>query len=57
MRRESKPDHDPSGGGRAPPQPRKGRGAVSNFEGRFETATREASDDGWDLGDEPLPPD
>ena len=56
MRRESKPDHDPSGGGRAPPQPRKGRGAVSNFEGRFETATREASDDGWDLGDEPLPP-
>ncbi len=34
----------------SPPQPlrvRKGRGALSNMEGRFETQTTEAFDDGW----------
>jgi len=30
-----------------PPQARKGRGALSNRSGRFETETREAFDDGW----------
>ncbi|CAN0619390.1 Radical SAM domain protein [Burkholderia multivorans] len=31
----------------APPAPRKGRGAVDNLQGRYETAQREAVDDGW----------
>ncbi|PLZ01829.1 radical SAM protein [Burkholderia sp. WAC0059] len=31
----------------APPAPRKGRGAVTNLQGRYETAEREAFDDGW----------
>ncbi|KVO76148.1 radical SAM protein [Burkholderia ubonensis] len=31
----------------APPMPRKGRGAVDNLQGRYETALREAVDDGW----------
>jgi len=35
---------------------RKGRGAVSNPEGRFERQTRERFDDGWDQPDEELPP-
>ena len=30
-----------------PPAPRKGRGAVDNLQGRYETAQREAVDDGW----------
>ena len=30
-----------------PNQPRKGRGAVSNLQGRFETLRREEFDDGW----------
>lgn len=30
------------------PQPRKGRGAVSNLQGRFEVNAREAYDDGWE---------
>jgi DNA repair photolyase len=30
-----------------PPQVRKGRGALSNRTGRFESATKEAFDDGW----------
>ncbi|MCP5366136.1 MAG: PA0069 family radical SAM protein [Hyphomicrobiales bacterium] len=30
-----------------PPRPRKGRGAVSNPDGRFEPTTRHAVDDGW----------
>lgn len=30
-----------------PPAPRKGRGAVSNLQGRFERDQREAFDDGW----------
>ena len=31
----------------APPAPRKGRGAVDNLQGRYETSLREAIDDGW----------
>lgn len=31
----------------APPQPRKGRGAVTNLQGRYEREQREAFDDGW----------
>lgn len=30
-----------------PPQPRKGRGAISNIQGRFEVQLREGFDDGW----------
>lgn len=36
--------------------PRKGRGAGTNPEGRFETVVREAFDDGWDKQEEELPP-
>jgi DNA repair photolyase len=36
--------------------PRKGRGAGENPEGRFERVTREAFDDGWSTGEEELPP-
>ena len=36
--------------------PRKGRGAGVNPEGRFETERREAFDDGWDCHDEERPP-
>jgi DNA repair photolyase len=39
-----------------PSQPRKGRGAVSNAAGRYEPATRIATDDGWSNGDEAAPP-
>src|SRR5689334_18265850 len=35
--------------------PRTGRGAVSNPAGRFESAHKEAQDDGWGILDEPLP--
>ena len=31
----------------APPQPHKGRGAVTNLQGRYEVDQREAFDDGW----------
>lgn len=31
----------------APPTPRKGRGAVTNLQGRYEVDQREAFDDGW----------
>jgi DNA repair photolyase len=42
----------------APPAPRKGRGAVTNLQGRYEVDQREAVDDGWlpadgEDGDEP----
>ena len=41
----------------APPAPRKGRGAVTNLQGRYELDQREAVDDGWltheEGGDEP----
>jgi DNA repair photolyase len=36
-------------------EPRKGRGATVNPEGRFESVTREAFDDGWDRADETPP--
>ena len=36
--------------------PQKGRGATSNIEGRFESAAREAFDDGWSQEEEALPP-
>jgi len=36
--------------------PRKGRGAGINPEGRFERVAREAFDDGWDRQEEELPP-
>jgi DNA repair photolyase len=39
-----------------PPGPIKGRGAVSNRDGRFERTRREAVDDGWQRDDEDLPP-
>src|SRR5688572_8603282 len=35
---------------------RKGRGAISNRSGRFESLAVEAVDDGWAIADEPLPP-
>jgi len=38
------------------PKPRKGRGATGNPEGRFEPMARVACDDGWDRGDEQIPP-
>lgn len=34
---------------------RRGRGAVSNAAGRFESTTREGFDDGWDLEEETIP--
>jgi DNA repair photolyase len=36
----------------APPAPRKGRGAVTNLQGRYEVDQREAVDDGWLAADE-----
>lgn len=36
----------------APPAPRKGRGAVTNLQGRYEVELREAVDDGWAASDE-----
>jgi DNA repair photolyase len=36
----------------APPTPRKGRGAVTNLQGRYEVDQREAVDDGWVLHEE-----
>ncbi|HWX12144.1 MAG TPA: PA0069 family radical SAM protein [Trinickia sp.] len=40
----------------APPTPRKGRGAVTNLQGRYEIEQREAVDDGWTTRDEDAPP-
>ncbi len=37
-------------------EPRKGRGATLNPEGRFESVTREPYDDGWDQADEQTVP-
>lgn len=39
----------------SPRVPIKGRGAVSNPQGRFETRRRENFDDGWDIEEPPLP--
>ncbi|MBB5424870.1 DNA repair photolyase [Paraburkholderia sp. JPY158] len=36
----------------APPAPRKGRGAVTNLQGRYEVDQREAVDAGWQAADE-----
>jgi len=36
--------------------PRKGRGAGINPEGRFENVAREAFDDGWNTPEDVLPP-
>jgi DNA repair photolyase len=36
----------------APPAPRKGRGAVTNLQGRYEVDQREAFDDGWQQSSE-----
>ncbi|MPW09801.1 PA0069 family radical SAM protein [Paraburkholderia sp. CNPSo 3155] len=36
----------------APQAPRKGRGAVTNLQGRYEVDQREAVDDGWQAADE-----
>ena len=47
-------DHDRTG--RLPSPPRKGRGAISNPDGRFETESRMATDDGWLGTPEDLPP-
>ncbi|AOK29155.1 MULTISPECIES: PA0069 family radical SAM protein [Burkholderia] len=40
----------------APPVPRKGRGAVGNLQGRYETLEREMVDDGWQRGEDGEPP-
>lgn len=46
-------DRDDDGQGqRRPTAARKGRGAVSNLQGRFERDQREAFDDGWASADE-----
>lgn len=55
-------DHDFGGdgegeGARRPPVARKGRGAVSNLQGRFERDQREAFDDGWAPADDVAPAD
>ncbi len=39
-----------------PARPRKGRGTISNQQGRFEPHIRHAIDDGWGSADEPAPP-
>ena len=36
----------------SPPAPRKGRGAVTNLQGRYEVDQREAVDDGWMVHEE-----
>ncbi|ALX44253.1 radical SAM protein [Burkholderia humptydooensis] len=40
----------------APPAPRKGRGAVGNLQGRYETVERETVDDGWTRDNDGEPP-
>ena len=40
----------------APPLARKGRGAVSNLQGRYEVNGRERFDDGWAIDDDDAPP-
>ncbi len=41
---------------RSPLEARKGRGAVTNPQSRFDAERREPVDDGWDRGEEDLPP-
>ena len=40
----------------APHKAQKGRGAVSNMQGRFEVNAREAYDDGWEREEEEVAP-
>ncbi|MCC8403808.1 PA0069 family radical SAM protein [Paraburkholderia sp. MMS20-SJTN17] len=40
----------------APPAPRKGRGAVTNLQGRYELNQRDAVDDGWQTAEEDCEP-
>ncbi|WP_236901394.1 PA0069 family radical SAM protein [Cupriavidus necator] len=49
-RREADPDLQAPPAGARPPVARKGRGAVSNLQGRFERDQRETFDDGWGPG-------
>ncbi|WP_265919139.1 PA0069 family radical SAM protein [Cupriavidus nantongensis] len=51
-RREADADAQAPQAGVRPPVARKGRGAVSNLQGRFERDQREAFDDGWGPGPE-----
>jgi hypothetical protein len=44
------------GGTARHPDARRGRGAVSNASGRYESESRVALDDGWGSLDEPPPP-
>lgn len=37
-----------------PPKPQKGRGAISNPEGRYEATIKTVEDDGWQRDDEPV---
>ncbi|CAJ91966.1 Hypothetical protein, truncated [Cupriavidus necator H16] len=57
--RPTRPDADPDAlapqAGPRPPVARKGRGAVSNLQGRFERDLREAFDDGWSSAPEEAP--
>ncbi len=57
--RPMRPDADPDAlapqAGSRPPLARKGRGAVSNLQGRFERDLREAFDDGWGSAPEEAP--
>lgn len=55
MSRSPPADFPPDRPARAPAA-RKGRGAASNADGRFEPYRREAEDDGWDAYEEALPP-
>jgi DNA repair photolyase len=52
-RRDADPDAQSPQAGARPPVARKGRGAVSNLQGRFERDQREAFDDGWGSAPEP----
>ncbi|WP_226797646.1 PA0069 family radical SAM protein [Cupriavidus necator] len=57
--RPTRPDADPDAlapqAGPRPPVARKGRGAVSNLQGRFERDLRETFDDGWGSAPEEAP--
>ncbi|WP_432260355.1 PA0069 family radical SAM protein [Cupriavidus sp. TMH.W2] len=54
-RRDADPDAQAPQAGPRPPVARKGRGAVSNLQGRFERDQREVFDDGWGSAPEEAP--
>lgn len=54
-RRDADPDAQAPQAGLRPPVARKGRGAVSNMQGRFERDQREVFDDGWGGAPEEAP--